>query len=42
LRAVVKAGPILSELEYTTGLASEDARTRKLIDSLVGAALAGW
>lgn len=37
LRAVVKAGPILTELDYDTGLPEEDAKTRRLVQALVGA-----
>lgn len=41
LRAVVKAGPLLSELDYNTGFAKEDAATRRLVTSLVGSWLRG-
>ena len=34
-RAVLKAGPILSQFDYDTGLPEEDAQTRRLIDALV-------
>jgi hypothetical protein len=37
LRAVVKAGPLLAEFEYNTGLGEEDARTRDLVSRLVRA-----
>lgn len=36
LRAVLKAGPILTEMGYDTGLTEEDAKTRQLVTSLVG------
>jgi hypothetical protein len=41
LRAVLKAGPILSELSYDTGLPQEDARTKRLVQALVGGCRGG-
>lgn len=39
LRAVLKAAPLLSAYDYTTGMEAEDAATRHLMRQLVGA---GW
>ncbi len=35
LRALQKAGPLLDQLEYDTGLPAEDQRTKELVHQLV-------
>lgn len=37
LRAVMKAAPVLTAYEYSTGLTEEDAQTQQLINQLVRA-----
>ena len=37
LRAVMKAGPLLERLPYSTGLPEEDARTARLVRQLARA-----
>eukprot|EP00878_Enallax_costatus_P033483 GHUV01036957.1.p2 GENE.GHUV01036957.1~~GHUV01036957.1.p2 ORF type:complete len:110 (-),score=12.32 GHUV01036957.1:504-833(-) len=37
LRAVMKAAPVLTAYEYSTGLQQEDAQTQQLITQLVSA-----
>ena len=39
LRALQKAGPLLDQLEYDTGMPAEDQRTKELVHRLVRAAL---
>ena len=39
LRALQKAGPLLDQLEYDTGLLAEDQRTRELVHRLVRVAV---
>ena len=36
LRAVMKAGPLLESVDYTTGCAEQDDQTKRLMQQLVG------
>jgi ERO1-like protein alpha len=42
LRAVLKAAPLLSAYDYTTGMEAEDAATRHLMQQLVGSGSLAW